>query len=74
MASVQQRAAGGRVHGSMLVGRTAERGVLDALLADVRSGVSRTLILRGGIGVGKTALLSHLVESAAGVVDVAEVS
>ncbi|MDX6591930.1 MAG: hypothetical protein QOJ13_1126 [Gaiellales bacterium] len=73
MASVQSRAANKRVRRSVLVGRTAERDVLDALLADVRGGTSRTLVVRGGIGVGKTALLSYLVDSAVGL-DVAEVS
>ena len=38
--------------------------MLDALLADVRRGESRSLVLRGEAGIGKTALLKHLLDSA----------
>jgi hypothetical protein len=38
---------------------------LDRLLAEVRAGRSQVLVLRGEAGVGKTALLDHLQESAA---------
>jgi DNA-binding CsgD family transcriptional regulator len=48
-----------------LRGRSAECSVLDGLVADVRRGQSRSLVLRGEAGTGKTALLQHLVESAA---------
>jgi hypothetical protein len=37
--------------------------VLDGLIDDVRRGESRSLVLRGEAGVGKTALLKYLVES-----------
>jgi DNA-binding CsgD family transcriptional regulator len=37
---------------------------LDRLIADVRRGESRSLVLRGEAGIGKTALLKSLVESA----------
>ena len=47
-----------------LRGRHEECAVLDGLLAAVRNGESRTLVLRGEAGVGKTALLQYLVESA----------
>ncbi|HEX6023865.1 MAG TPA: BREX system ATP-binding domain-containing protein [Solirubrobacter sp.] len=47
-----------------LVGRTDECAVLDGLLDDVRGGESRSLVLRGEPGIGKTALLRYLVESA----------
>ena len=47
-----------------LVGRTDECAALDALLDDVRQGRSRSLILHGEPGIGKTALLRYLVESA----------
>jgi hypothetical protein len=38
--------------------------MLDELVADVRRGESRTLVLRGEAGIGKTALLEYLVDSA----------
>ena len=38
--------------------------MLDALLADVHRGESRSLVLRGAAGVGKTALLEYLIASA----------
>jgi len=47
-----------------LLGRADERALLDALIADIRRGESRSLVLRGEAGIGKTALLNHLVESA----------
>ncbi|MGZ4200893.1 MAG: AAA family ATPase [Thermoleophilaceae bacterium] len=45
-------------------GRAAECAVLDALLEDVRRGESRSLVLRGEAGIGKTALLQYLIGSA----------
>src|SRR5215216_5382464 len=50
--------------GHRLLGRADERGVLDGLLADIHRGRSRSLVLRGEAGIGKTALLKYLVESA----------
>ena len=47
-----------------LLGRAAECALLDGLLEDVRRGESRSLLLRGEAGIGKTALLEYLVESA----------
>ncbi|XVV15253.1 ATP-binding protein [Actinoplanes sp. CA-131856] len=47
-----------------LHGRRREREVLGRLLRDVRGGRSRSLVLRGEAGSGKTALLDHLVEQA----------
>jgi DNA-binding CsgD family transcriptional regulator len=46
-----------------LLGRADECAVLDRLIADVRRGESRSLVLRGEAGIGKTALLKSLVES-----------
>ena len=40
-----------------LVGRDSELGALASLLAAVRVGRSRALVVRGSPGVGKTALL-----------------
>jgi len=49
-----------------LTGRLNERGVLDRLVADVRAGEGRALVVRGEPGVGKTALLDYLAERASG--------
>src|SRR5918994_1005842 len=49
-----------------LLGRADECAVLDRLIDDVRRGESRALVLRGEAGIGKTALLNHLVEAASG--------
>lgn len=51
---------------SALLGRHDERGVLDTLLTNVRAGQSRVLVLRGGTGVGKSALLDYVAEQATG--------
>jgi DNA-binding CsgD family transcriptional regulator len=47
-----------------LVGRLSERETLDRLLAAVRAGESRTLVVAGEPGIGKTALLEYAIESA----------
>src|SRR4051794_33598438 len=49
-----------------LRGRASERAVLDDVLRAVRSGDSRTLLIHGEPGIGKTALLGYVVESAPG--------
>lgn len=49
-----------------LLGRRGECETLDGLLASVRAGPSRALVLRGEAGVGKTALLEYLVQRASG--------
>src|SRR5580692_9747099 len=49
-----------------LLGRGRERGALDQLVAGVRAGQSRVLVLRGEAGIGKTALLEHLSAAAEG--------
>jgi DNA-binding CsgD family transcriptional regulator len=50
----------------LLRGRQRECDLLDRLIEAVRGGESRALVLRGEPGVGKTALLEHLVGRATG--------
>src|SRR3954466_9290325 len=50
----------------LLLGRRYECEALDRLLAAVRAGESRALVIRGEAGVGKTALLEYARESASG--------
>lgn len=47
-----------------LRGRDAECAALDELIRHIRRGKSRALVLLGDAGIGKTALLEYLVESA----------
>ena len=47
-----------------LRGRASECALLDDLVSSVRRGESRSLVLRGEAGIGKTALLEYLIESA----------
>ena len=47
-----------------LVGREEECALLDELVSSVRGGESRSLVLRGEAGIGKTALLEYIVGSA----------
>jgi DNA-binding CsgD family transcriptional regulator len=49
-----------------LLDRDSERDVLEQLVAGVRAGQSRVLVVRGEAGVGKTALLRHLSVAAKG--------
>jgi hypothetical protein len=49
---------------TLLKGRDSEFASLDGLLDAVRGGESRTLVLRGEPGVGKTALLDYTVSAA----------
>ena len=49
-----------------LRGRSRERQRLGRLLSGIRSGRSGVLVLRGEAGIGKTALLEHLVDRASG--------
>src|SRR5882757_8387978 len=62
------REAEGRRHGvgRPFVDRRVECAELDGLLWAVRAGESRALVLVGEPGVGKTALLDHLVGQASG--------
>src|SRR3954471_8176590 len=50
----------------MLLDRTSECQLLDQLIADLRAGESRALVVRGEAGVGKTALLDFLAQRASG--------
>ena len=56
----------------MLLGRAAECGRIETLVAQARDGVSGVLVLRGEPGIGKTALLEHAA-GAAGVATVLRV-
>ncbi|MGH3300530.1 MAG: ATP-binding protein [Streptosporangiaceae bacterium] len=47
-------------------GRTSEREALDRLLENVRGSQSAALVIRGEVGVGKTALLRYAARQAAG--------
>ena len=49
-----------------LIDREAERGTLKRLVAAVRAGESRALVVSGEAGVGKTALLDYLAGNASG--------
>jgi len=48
----------------LLLGRASEQEQVDRLLASVRAGLGRALVLRGEAGIGKTALLDHAVNAA----------
>src|ERR1700733_12579210 len=54
------------IRGQAFVGRTSERERLDGLLARVREGESEVLVIRGGAGIGKTALLRYAARQASG--------
>ncbi|HEY6573465.1 MAG TPA: ATP-binding protein, partial [Mycobacterium sp.] len=60
------RVSRGEDTGARLTGRHAERGVLDRLVAAVRAGESRALVVHGEAGVGKTALLEYLAGQTSG--------
>ena len=51
---------------AMLIGRRLECRALDRLAGAVRGGESRALVVRGDMGVGKTALLGYLAGRATG--------
>jgi DNA-binding CsgD family transcriptional regulator len=58
--------AHGRGRRPGLLGRPGECALLDDLIEHIRRGDSRSLVLHGEAGVGKTALLQYLLESADG--------
>ena len=47
-----------------LRGRAKECALLDELVSAIRRGESRSLVLRGEAGIGKTALLQYVIASA----------
>ena len=49
-----------------LLGRRDECGMLDRLVTGLRAGHGQVLVLRGEAGVGKTALLNHVLKRAGG--------
>jgi hypothetical protein len=51
---------------SVLLDRRSERRLLDELIQAIRSGESRTLVIHGEPGIGKTALLDYVAEHAPG--------
>src|SRR3974390_2486113 len=51
---------------SRLFGRTGELDVLRQVIANVRSGHSAVLVMRGEAGIGKTELLRHVISEASG--------
>lgn len=55
---------GGHDVGLCLLDRQAERASIDRALGSVGAGSSATLVIRGGPGVGKTALLGYAADSA----------
>ena len=55
------RGPGRRTH---LLGRATECALLDDVVSAIRRGEGRSLVLRGEAGIGKTALLRYLVDSA----------
>ena len=57
---------GERRPGEALVGRAAERDIIDTLLADAQDGRSAALVLTGPPGIGKSALLQYAIDSAFG--------
>ena len=58
------RANGHDVALAGLLGRQTECALLDELVGAVRAGHSRTLVVRGEAGIGKSALLQRLLQSA----------
>jgi DNA-binding CsgD family transcriptional regulator len=56
----------GHSYASGLLGRRDECETLDRLVAGVRAGQSRVLVLRGEAGIGKTALVDYLGKRASG--------
>ena len=58
------RAQGGQADNVGILGRATECAVLDQLIAAVRTGESRVLVVHGAPGIGKSALLDYTALSA----------
>jgi DNA-binding CsgD family transcriptional regulator len=50
----------------VVYGRHEERAIIDGLLADARAGHGGVLVVRGGVGIGKRALLREAADRASG--------
>jgi DNA-binding CsgD family transcriptional regulator len=50
----------------MMLGRTAERALIDGLLTGARAGRSDALVITGEPGIGKTTLISYAIDNATG--------
>jgi Cdc6-like AAA superfamily ATPase len=59
-----RKAASSLRRGRSLVGRDGECSELDSLREALHRGQSRSVVIRGEAGVGKTALLGYLTERA----------
>jgi DNA-binding CsgD family transcriptional regulator/tetratricopeptide (TPR) repeat protein len=64
---VKQSRSGGPGRRPLLRGRASECALLDDLVSAVRRGESRSLVLRGEAGIGKSALLDYLIAAASDV-------
>jgi DNA-binding CsgD family transcriptional regulator len=62
-----QEPAGARAVPDVLVGRSGDRGALDELVEAIRQGLSRSLVILGEPGIGKTRLLEYVAQAAGGV-------
>jgi DNA-binding CsgD family transcriptional regulator len=67
MDSLPMKSHPGRGQGIGLQGRESECAQLDGVTTAIQHGESRSLVLRGEAGIGKTALLQYLIASAAGI-------
>src|SRR5262245_38389618 len=57
---------GGALEPDGLRGRASEQALLDDVVSAIRGGESRTLLIHGEAGIGKTALLDYVADSVPG--------
>src|SRR5450755_4300458 len=62
-----QEPAEARADADVLVGRSGECRALDDLVGAIRQGLSRSLVILGEPGIGKTRLLQYAAQAASGV-------